>query len=29
MRHCPIGLSPTHSIAGLKRMSLLAMLGLE
>jgi fumarate reductase iron-sulfur subunit len=29
MRHCPIGLSPTHSIAGLKRMSLRAMFGLE
>ena len=29
MRHCPVGLSPTRSIAGLKRMSLRAMLGLE
>ena len=29
MRHCPVGLSPTRSIAGLKRMSLLAMIGLE
>ena len=29
MRHCPIGLSPTRSIAGLKRMSLMALLGLE
>ena len=29
MRHCPVGLSPTRSIAGLKRISLLAMVGLE
>ncbi len=29
MRHCPVGLSPTRSIAGLKRMSLRAMIGLE
>lgn len=27
MQHCPVGLSPTESIAGLKRMSLLAWLG--
>lgn len=26
-RHCPIGLSPTRSIAGLKRLSLLRLLG--
>ena len=29
MRHCPVGLSPTRSIAGLKRLSLRAMVGLE
>lgn len=29
MRHCPVGLNPTRSIAGLKRMSLLAMVGLD
>ncbi len=29
MRHCPVGLSPTRSIAGLKRMNLLTMFGLE
>lgn len=27
MRHCPVGLSPTESIAGLKRMTLLHWLG--
>ncbi|MBZ8134283.1 succinate dehydrogenase/fumarate reductase iron-sulfur subunit [Afifella sp. IM 167] len=26
MRHCPVGISPTESIAGLKRMSLLSFL---
>jgi fumarate reductase iron-sulfur subunit len=25
--HCPVGISPTHSIAGLKRMSLMALVG--
>ena len=29
MSACPIGLSPTRSIAGLKKMSLLAMLGVK
>ena len=29
MTACPIGLSPTRSIAGLKKMSLLAMIGLK
>ncbi len=29
VRHCPIGLSPTRSIAGLKRMTLLDFLGRE
>ena len=28
MTACPIGLSPTRSIAGLKKMSLLAMVGI-
>ncbi|MEO1494029.1 MAG: 2Fe-2S iron-sulfur cluster-binding protein [Pseudomonadota bacterium] len=27
-RHCPVGLSPSHGIAGLKRQSLAAMFGL-
>jgi hypothetical protein len=25
MKHCPVGLSPTEGIAGLKRMSLAAL----
>ncbi|NDA08029.1 MAG: succinate dehydrogenase/fumarate reductase iron-sulfur subunit [Alphaproteobacteria bacterium] len=29
MTACPVGLSPTRSIAGLKKMSLLAMIGLD
>jgi len=29
MTACPVGLSPTRSIAGLKKMSLLAMIGVE
>ena len=29
MTACPIGLSPTRSIAGLKRMSLMAMIGIK